>query len=208
MGSNSLKSQTKRKSVKIIYGIAGLGILILLIIVVSTSGSKPKSTTVSSTTPKTTTTKATPATTPTVALATLNAQAVPILTTATMHFTDLFATVQQDSQQSNAANSTSDFAKQWRSFQTTPDNSMTTAYNNASNLYFNGHQAAPDAISNWNNDISQVESDITTWTNDQEQLFADQATGNDTTSAQAKVTTALNAYNSDVAKAKADISQL
>ncbi len=152
---------------------------------------------------------ATPKQKPAVSVASLNAQAVPLLTKETDSYEQLYNNVVVAANKPDAQNSTSDFHQLWDDIEhTTKYDSSTAVYNQASNLYFSANQQQPGSIDDWNGDIQQVYSDIVATTDDQFRLFADQVTGNSTDSDQTKFTQDNTAYKSDLAKARADIKQL
>jgi hypothetical protein len=200
---------TKKNNVrakKIIVLAVMAGIVIGILVAISSGGSKTKAPTATTTATKTAT-KAAPKA-PTASIASLNAEAVPILTAETNYYAQLMSTGQADATQSNAANASSAFHQFYEKQTTTADTTGTDAYNKASNLYTAANQATPDAVNNWNDDSQQMYSDITTWSQDEYTLLVDQLMGNSTSSDKAKVTTDLQTYQTDLAKTKADISQL
>ena len=192
---------------------AGIAVVVIIIIAVSI-GSKPKAKPVASTAPKQTTQTATKTTqTPTVSLATLNAQSVSDLTPVLTDFEQQMATGQADAQQNNAGDVNSAFHA-WETNEQDKQNvannhEYSTAYNKADNAYYNAHQTAPAALDNWDNDAGNLPGDISGWANAEEVVADDQAaTGSVSTSDQQSANTALQQYKSDLAKAKADLAQL
>src|SRR5665213_1291081 len=118
---------------------------------------------------------------PTVSLATLNAQAVPIITPVLTDFEQQMTQGQADAAESNAGDVSSAFHT-WETAEGDKENvangnEEVTAYNKADNAYFNAHQAEPTALSNWSDDAGNVYGDITTWANAEQVVAVDNVTG-------------------------------
>lgn len=150
---------------------------------------------------------------PSVSVATLNSQSVTILTPVLTDFENQMTTGQADAQQSNAGDVSSAFHA-WETNEqdkqnVSNNNEVTNAYNKADNAYYSAHQTAPDALSNWNSDAGNLPGDITKWANAEELVAQDNVTGSSSLSSnQQTAATDLQTYNSDLAKAKADLAQL
>ena len=167
----------------------------------------------STTVAQSTQTNAAPTQTPTASIASLNAQAVPILTPVLTNYEQLMAQGQSYAKLANVSSASSSFHN-WYNQVTISQNvsdskEVITAFNKADNLYYDAHQTAPAALNNWgNSDAGNVFNDIDNWANDEWSVLVDQATNSPTTADQQKVNTDLQSYQSDLTKAKADISQL
>lgn len=167
----------------------------------------------STTVAQSTQTNAAPTQTPTASIASLNAQAVPILNPVLTNYEQLMAQGQSYAKLANASSTSSSFHN-WYNQVTSSQNpsdskEVITAFNKADNLYYDAHQTAPAALNNWgNSDAGNVFNDIDNWANDEWSVLVDQATNSPTTADQQKVNTDLQSYQSDLTKAKADISQL
>ncbi len=189
-----------------VAGTAGLAIVALIGIIVMVSISSDHSTqsTQAATAPSTSKPQ-----TPTTSLAALKAQALPILTAATDDQSTLMKNIQAAAAQPNAGTSTSTFHQFWDDM----EHSVKYDTSHASllkvdTLYSNANQTTPDGASTWEADSGQVYTDIQSWTNDQQLVFADTATNNDQSVNQAKVNADSKAYETDLAKTRADINQL
>ncbi len=195
------------------FKIAGtIGVILLTLIVFGAMLTKTPVTPNSKATQLTATNTA-PTQTPTVSIASLNAQAVPILTPVLTAFESQMAIGQSDARQSNAGDVSSAFHVWETSEQDKQNvansNEQVTAYNKADNAYYNAHQTAPTALSNWDTDAGNLPGDITQWANAEEMVAEDQVTGSSSLSSdQQTANTDLQQYQSDLAKAKADINQL
>ena len=166
----------------------------------STTQSKPAST------PPTTPTSA-----PTVSLATLNSEAVPILTAATNYNVQLMATGVTDAAQPNPLDTSPASAfEQWRDIVDKPQVSAnnTAAYNQATALYTAAKQPIPTALSAWNKDNENTYADIGVWQLGEVTVLVDKESDTSSTSDQAVANTDYQAYQADLAKAQSDISQL
>ncbi len=154
-----------------------------------------------------------PTQTPTASIASLNAQAVPILTPVLTDFENQMSTGQADATQSNAGDVNSAFHTWETNEQGKQDvangKEQIDAYNKADNAYYNAHQAAPTALDSWSSDAGNLPGDISTWANAEEMVAEDQVTGSSSLSSdQQTAASALQQYQSDLAKTKADLAQL
>jgi len=153
-----------------------------------------------------------PTQTPTASIASLNAQTVPILTPVITDYEQLMAQGQSYAQQPNAGDASSAFHSWYNQVtdtQNVADGKVAVnAYNKADNMYYNAHQSAPDALNNWDSDAGNVFSDISSWAYDEWSVLVDQVTSSPTSSGQQTVNQDMQHYQSDLAKAKADINQL
>lgn len=211
-----MNSKTKKEPGKIAMAFGYLvvfGIIALVIwgAVALFSGHKSpaKASTVSKTIAKTTTK---PAATTTASLATLNADAVADFNPVITDLSGQMTKGQSYATQSDAINASSSFHT-WEqaeqdSQNVTNNKEVTTAYNKAANAYYDAHQTAPAAIDSWDTDMGAVVSDITQWSDAEWLLFGQQASGSVTSDQQQAVKTALQQYQSDLAKAQADVAQL
>lgn len=205
--------QTKNKSKKGTPTEIAVGLVIIIAVIALViwgasaliSGlNKPKDATKANT-PQTTTTNQTP----TASLADLKAQVTPILTNQTNWEDNLMSNVQSAAGQSDAANSSSSFHQFWDDLEhSVKYDTVIVEYNKASNAYFNAHQTQPAALDTWNTDIQQVYTDIQNYARDTKAVLDDQTLGNPTDSDSAKVNSDQSTYKSDLAKARADITQL
>jgi hypothetical protein len=149
----------------------------------------------------------------TVSLGTLNSEAVAALSPELTDLSSQMATGQADASQDGASDYGSSF-NTWSqnekdSQNVTNNKNVTKAYNTADNAYYNAHQTAPAALDSWNTDTGAVVSDITQWADAQETVFADQAGGDPSQSNdQQTVNTDYQQFQSDLAKAQADIQQI
>lgn len=156
---------------------------------------------------------AAPTQTPTVSIATLNAQAVPILTPVLADFEQQMSQGQADATQSDAGDVSSAFHV-WEQNETDKQNvtngkEEVTAYNKADNAYYDAHQSAPTALNNWSSDAGNLPGDMSEWANAEEMVAEDQVTGSSSLSSDQKTAANdLQTYNNDLAKAKADLAQL
>jgi hypothetical protein len=207
-------AKSKRKlPTKIIFTAIPAAVVYLIVwaflLATGTIGQTP--TTDTTTQPAAQTTKpATPA--QTVSLDTLNANAVAALTPALTDLSGQMATGQSDASQVGASDYGSDFNK-WSqnekdSHNVTNNKNITTAYNKADNAYYSAKQTAPSALDDWDTDAGNVVSDITQWADDQEAVFGDKVSGTDSSSDQQTLNTEYQQYQSDMAKAQADITAL
>lgn len=210
--SNKQKSNKKEPGkVATTFGfLIILGVIILVIwgIVAAFSSHKtPKKSTVASAVTKQTTQK------PTESLAALNAQAVSLFNPVMADLEQQMAIGQADAQESNAGNVNSAFHA-WETNESDKqnvanNNEVTKAYNSADNAYYSAHQTAPNALNNWDNDAGNLPGDISGWANAEQTVLGDEVMGSSSLSSDQKAaTTALQQYQSDLAKAKADIQQL
>ncbi len=123
------------------------------------------------------------------------------------------ATGQADAQQSNAGNVNSAFHT-WETNESDKqnvanNNEVTKAFNTADNAYYAAHQTAPNALNNWDNDAGNLPGDISGWASAEQTVLGDEVMGSSSLSNDQKAaSTALQQYQSDLAKAKADIQQL
>lgn len=153
------------------------------------------------------------ATTPTVSMATLNAEAVPILTPVLADFQSQMATGQADAQLSNAGDINSAFHV-WETNEGDKQNvannkEYSNAYNKADNNYYNANQTAPAALNNWDSDAGNLPGDITQWADAEETVAQDHVTGSSSlASDQQTAATDLQNYQTDLSKAQADLEQL
>ncbi|MGH7239143.1 MAG: hypothetical protein ACREHG_03645, partial [Candidatus Saccharimonadales bacterium] len=76
---------------------------------------------------------------------------------------------------------------------------VVSAYNNASNIYPDGVQ--PSALSDWENDMSQTDSDLHQWTQQATSWQISEITTN-------QLTGYANTFNQDLAAARSDIAKL
>ena len=210
--SNKQKSNKKEPGkVATIFGfLIILGVIVLVIwgIVAAFSSHKtPKKSTVASAVTKQTTQK------PTESLAALNAQAVSLFNPVMADLEQQMATGQADAQQSNAGNVNSAFHA-WETNESDKqnvanNNEVTKAFNTADNAYYAAHQTAPNALNNWDNDAGNLPGDISGWASAEQTVLGDEVMGSSSLSSDQKAaTTALQQYQSDLVKAKADIQQL
>lgn len=150
---------------------------------------------------------------PTESIATLNTQSVAILSPVLTDFEQQMSQGQADADQSNAGDVSSAFHT-WETAEQDKENvtnndETTTAYNNADNAYYNAHQTAPNALSNWDSDAGDLPGDITEWANAEELVAEDNVTGSSSLSSdQQQASGDLQQYKTDLAAAETDISQL
>jgi hypothetical protein len=188
--------------------VFGIIIVVIVVIVSLLSGSSKKAKTVSIKSSPKTTVQA-----PTVPLATLNTQSVTILTPVLTDFEQQMSQGQSYAVESNAGDVSSDFHT-WETAEQDKENvsnntEQVDAYNKADNAYYNAHQTAPDALSNWDTDAGNLPGDITEWANAEEVVADDNVTGSSSLSTdQQTATTAMQTYQADLTKAKADLTQL
>ncbi len=188
--------------------VFGIIIVVIVVIVSLFSGSSKKTKTVSI---KSTTKSAVQAST--VPLATLNAQSVTTLTPVLADFEQQMSQGQSYAAESNAGDVSSDFHT-WETAEQDKENvsnntEQVDAYNKADNAYYNAHQTAPDALNNWDTDAGNLPGDITEWANAEEVVADDDVTGSSSLSTdQQTATTAMQTYQTDLTKAKADLAQL
>ena len=210
--SNKQKSNKKEPGkVATIFGfLIILGVIVLVIWgIVAAFGShnSPKKSTVASAVSKQTTQQ------PTESLAALNAQAVSLFNPVMADLEQQMATGQADAQQSNAGNVNSAFHA-WETNESDKqnvanNNEVTKAFNTADNAYYAAHQTAPNALNNWDNDAGNLPGDISGWASAEQTVLGDEVMGSSSLSSDQKAaTTALQQYQSDLVKAKADIQQL
>ena len=149
----------------------------------------------------------------TVSISSLNAQAVSLFNPVLADLEQQMATGQADAQQSNAGNVNSAFHT-WETNESDKqnvanNNEVTKAFNTADNAYYAAHQTAPNALNNWDNDAGNLPGDISGWASAEQTVLGDEVMGSSSLSSDQKAaTTALQQYQSDLAKAKADIQQL
>lgn len=151
--------------------------------------------------------------TPAVSMDTLNAAAVAAFTPELTDLSNQMAQGQSLSQQPDATTIGGAF-NNWSQSEQHDQNvknnkNVTDAFNKAANAYYNAHQTAPSALDSWNTDAGAMVDDITQWADAEETVFADQVSGDPALSSDQQ--TANNDYQqfqSDLAKAQADIKQL
>lgn len=151
--------------------------------------------------------------TPTISLTTLNAQSVTVLTPILTDFEQQMSQGQSYATESNAGVVSSNFHA-WETAEQGKENvsnnkEQVEAYNKVANAYYNAHQTAPDTLSDWDTDAGDLPGDITQWANAEELVADDNVTGSSSLSSdQQSAITTLQQYQSDLAKAKADLAQL
>lgn len=159
-------------------------------------------------------TSAAPATQkPTVSMDTLNAGAVAVFTP---ELTDLSNQMAQGQSLTNKPDTCTiggafnNWSQAEQHDQNVKNNeNVTDAFNKADNAYFNAHQKAPSVLDDWNTDAGAVVTDITKWADAQQTVCADQVGGDPALSGdQQTAVSDYQQYQSDLAKAQADIKQL
>ncbi len=190
------------------------GGIIIVILAVLTGLSVPKAKTAAVAKPAAKAAPVKAATTaPKPSLATLNAEVVPILTPVLSDFSQQMAQGEADATQSNAGTVSSAFHA-WEENEQDKQNVANgqeehNAYLKADKIYYAAHRSDPDALSNWDGDAGAVPGDITEWANAEELVAQDGVTGSSSLSTdQQAATTDMQTYQSDLAKAKADIAGL
>jgi|GEM_PF-4487019 len=202
--SKNKKGTPREIAIGLVIIVVVLALIIWGISALVSNFNKPKTTADAKSSQTTATNQA-----PTTSLADLKTQVTPIMTNQTNWEDNLMNNVQSAAGQSDAANSTSSFHQFWDDLEhSVKYDTITPEYNKASNAYFNAHQTQPAALDTWNTDIQQVYTDIQNYTRDTKAVLDDQTLGNPTDSDSAKVTSDQDAYKSDLAKARADITQL
>ena len=210
------KKKTQLTSTQVRMAGIIFGILIILTVIVAISSPKPSSSaSQKSTTTSAKATESTKTTEPatnkaqTSNIASLNAQVVPMLTNETDAQEQVYNNVATAASKPDASTYTSDFHQLWDYIEhTTKYYTIYPKYSQAGEIYTKAKQPQPSGVDDWDGDLEQVYSDLVTYTDDQFLLLSAQATNNPTDTARSKVDAASATYESDLAKARADIKQL
>lgn len=144
-------------------------------------------------------------------VASLNAEVVPILNPVLSDLSNQMTQGESYATQPKAANYNSAFAN-WKNEEVDKQNVANNneehgAYLKADRIYYDAHQGDSAGLTNWDSDAGNLPGDISTWASDEWLVLVDQLMGSPTSNDQQSVNKDLSQYQTDLAKARADLAQ-